>query len=969
VADEHLIPRPRTYVGTDGFRSVLDEHQRLAVNLIIESFKRGDEGFVLADGVGVGNSFELLGAMESLRRLSNGKLLLIVPNTLKSQIKGGTGGFVKAAKMMGVPLSAFEIASYEDLRRGLAGKGDYAAAIFDEAHNLKNWESKKSLAARDVRAKYRIYCTATPTDRPVGLAYFAADVTGQSVETVMTQFGIQMVPKTGTDGRPILDDDGNPVVTPEPMDGLTWFEVQRNIIRFRQQLVKSGQILRREYPFYGKIRVSRGTLSEDQMRGLQKVADWWDQRIAQARGRYARNLKGQKLMEISRLAEAWKLADALAFIEDKLQDPNAKVTIIAEGVNPTVIKGLDSRMMPGLLGSLALKLSERNIPFARIYGNTDPSGEIAKFQAPIKGGRRPIGAQPVRVALMSPLKGGVGVDLDDQIGTEPRHVFIATMNFAGDAIHQMLGRFSRRDTKSPASVYFHFLATEADVRRERIARNKITTIESIVRGEDVDIARPLIGTDDEEGIVREKSPSFNRPSALQKLWDKYDDTGEYTIRDLVDAVDQLLVEEPNTPQADALEQAVRDYRDAVREDRQEWGERGGLSEDAEEMFAAAVKSALAGKPFALQSESIEEKQAREEMEAVAKQRRADRENLEAQINRKLTGTTGDLGQKDMFGGDDLFAREPEGEFNRRKIEPWPEDFPRLVQMTNASTLTSHPDYDAAKHGDRDAAARVVNDVIKPDKLREIAKNHPNAVIVFVHAEEAAGRNALPMVFANAFSAITGLPTIADIVQSTEPDRTGKGNDYRMAFRPKFDGPVEAGRDYILVDDLSAMGGTFGELRYHIETNGGKVVAVTSLAGGRVSHQVAMLPETKLALEQKYGIDSLRELTRELGLYDGQYEALTEREAGWLLARSGAYEARDRIAAARRAGGVGLLQKNVRPSVSDQSASGRETDAPVAQPVTPKRDPILAALAASRAVIQQATYVDSKTRNDLISQLN
>ena len=48
-----------------------------------------------------------------------------------------------------------------------------------------------------------------------------------------------------------------------------------------------------------------------------------------------------------------------------------------------------------------------------------------------------------------------------------------------------------------------------------------------------------------------------------------------------------------------------------------------------------------------------------------------------------------------------------------------------------------------------------------------------------------------------------------------------------------------------------MGGTLGELREHIESRGGKIGAITTLAAAQFSAQIALTPKTKLALETKF----------------------------------------------------------------------------------------------------------------------
>ncbi|MCC6685624.1 MAG: phosphoribosyltransferase, partial [Fimbriimonadaceae bacterium] len=139
---------------------------------------------------------------------------------------------------------------------------------------------------------------------------------------------------------------------------------------------------------------------------------------------------------------------------------------------------------------------------------------------------------------------------------------------------------------------------------------------------------------------------------------------------------------------------------------------------------------------------------------------------------------------------------------KREARPWPEDF-KVAPMTTGAKLKSHPDYVAAKSGDRDAALRVVTDLAKPEKLREMAARHPDAIVVAVHAEEASGFNQIPRKFADYIGYVTGLEVDPSIVQSNRAGRTGQGDWYRMGNRPEFDGEVQPGRKYIIVDDVVA----------------------------------------------------------------------------------------------------------------------------------------------------------------------
>lgn len=252
------------------------------------------------------------------------------------------------------------------------------------------------------------------------------------------------------------------------------------------------------------------------------------------------------------------------------------------------------------------------------------------------------------------------------------------------------------------------------------------------------------------------------------------------------------------------------------------------------------------------------------------------------------------------------------------VGAWPEGFPNVIVQTTVSKMKRHPDYKAAKGGNREAAQRLVYDLLtgkkQREKIHDLAKAYPEAIVVAPHAIEASGKNKIPETYAAYIEERTGLKFEQSIVQSNIIGRTGSGAWYRMAFRPKFDGEVETGKTYILVDDVVTQGGTLSELRYYIEKHGGKVVCMTTLGQSQFSANIALTSKTKLALEEKFGIIKLGSFLKENGLYEGNHEALTESEARTLLHSKGLDAARDRIAAERQArdrdGSSGILRKAI-----------------------------------------------------------
>ena len=212
---------------------------------------------------------------------------------------------------------------------------------------------------------------------------------------------------------------------------------------------------------------------------------------------------------------------------------------------------------------------------------------------------------------------------------------------------------------------------------------------------------------------------------------------------------------------------------------------------------------------------------------------------------------------------------------RRPIE-------KIRLMTSPAKLKSHPDYKVAKAGDSQAAVRVAAAVVKPDKIRALAADHPDAVLVPVRAEEAAGANQLPVALAGVIRRITGLEVDHGIVQSVRAHRTGKGRAYRMEHRPQFKGDAVAGREYILIDDMATMGGTLGELRHYIESRGGIVVDAVTLAAAQFGNVFGLTPQTEAGLLARAGVNYLRQFLKERGLYGGNWKYLSEGEGRAVL---------------------------------------------------------------------------------------
>lgn len=255
----------------------------------------------------------------------------------------------------------------------------------------------------------------------------------------------------------------------------------------------------------------------------------------------------------------------------------------------------------------------------------------------------------------------------------------------------------------------------------------------------------------------------------------------------------------------------------------------------------------------------------------------------------------------VASGPEMQADEPsviEDSPSRHRPNQWPQDFPRVFIHTNVKTLRAHPRYKEAKSGDVEAAFQVVRSLAKPHRLAELRGRFPGAIVVSVHAEEMAGRNQIPLALAEAI-ADDDLEVDVEIVQRNRTFHTDASAATRFLERPEFDGEVRAGARYIIVDDVTTSGSTLAALRDYIEAGGGTVVAASTLATTSTAStgyggQLAMLPETRAKLVEKFDANELSELLSSYGFPSP--DSLTNSQARYLTGFKDVDSIRNRLAA-------------------------------------------------------------------------
>lgn len=246
--------------------------------------------------------------------------------------------------------------------------------------------------------------------------------------------------------------------------------------------------------------------------------------------------------------------------------------------------------------------------------------------------------------------------------------------------------------------------------------------------------------------------------------------------------------------------------------------------------------------------------------------------------------------------------------NKTLRTPWQKDFPDVVLHARLGDATAHRDYEAAKGGDKDAAYRLVSDILTKDavdKIRNIIGNR-EVLLAAVHAEEASGRNKIPQAMADILGKVLHQEVATGIVQTKRVGRTGQDGFGRLANQPEFSGNVRSDLPYFIVDDTLTQGGTLAGLKGYIESHGGRVIGASALTGKQYSARMALSPRTLSQLREHFGGTGLENWWKQQHGYD--FDGLTESEANYLLRAGDADKIRDRVTATRSAGDSPVLSE-------------------------------------------------------------
>ena len=205
--------------------------------------------------------------------------------------------------------------------------------------------------------------------------------------------------------------------------------------------------------------------------------------------------------------------------------------------------------------------------------------------------------------------------------------------------------------------------------------------------------------------------------------------------------------------------------------------------------------------------------------------------------------------------------------------------PNLQKMGEQFNLTSgqclhwHPDYEKAKkNGDADAALQAILTVTSDQRLMDLQQKIAGRDVIFLAPfvpKADGGRNMLPITFAHFLAKRFGAQVADNVRQVARVGRKEMDGLDRLLHQPSFAGTIQPGRNYVLVDDNTTLGGTAATLRSFVEKNGGKVTCLASLT---IAHHIPDSANT----HQLGAHDLLRVLKSNIAATPAQIKILEKR---------------------------------------------------------------------------------------------
>lgn len=227
-----------------------------------------------------------------------------------------------------------------------------------------------------------------------------------------------------------------------------------------------------------------------------------------------------------------------------------------------------------------------------------------------------------------------------------------------------------------------------------------------------------------------------------------------------------------------------------------------------------------------------------------------------------------------------------------RVWPIPSGIEPYWLFDTDASLKQHSHYRDSKAGEWESAVELVADLAFIDIWRLRARFGKDSIFVAPFAREASGDNAIPVVLAAFCAEICGGKIDSDIVQVTKVYHTGADPMERLALRPSFEGDVYEGKSYILVDDVTSLGGTLAELASYIQSKGGIIKDILVLVNAGRTKSIHPAKKQLRLLKERYPHDIK-------DIFGIEVDALTANEAGYLVGFRSVDEIRNRLSAAKK----------------------------------------------------------------------
>jgi|GEM_PF-3305563 len=477
----------------------LNSAQHVGVAKALAAMDKG-EGFLMADGTGVGKTRQVLAVAARYARQGKKVLILAPAEVLKAKKRQGawtiSGSYVDDGAQMGVSLKFLPSSSRGkpagELDPGVIHISTYykvahqpvdenTILISDEAHKFKSaFASQTGQAGINHAAKAAavLFATATPGDKPIHLLYLdrIGIREGKPQDQFMKDLGMTAVkqkfrlkdPKTG---------EWKDVTKTVYSHGASKKKTYRLMEELFERVTRKGNIIRREIDMTGMdIQFRDVPLGEETKEMLDRIAEAkWPNRAVM-------------LQHQRRQQEPDKLPAAQELIQSELAAGRSVVVFAArvnfsEAAVKTKIRdlngeelGIEKEVIASSEGTLKLLrswLQDQNIPYAEVHGAAEKGAaeEMDRFQS-----------GQVNVMIATPEAGGTGINLDDRTGSRPRTMIVITAPFDSINNVQMVGRIHRVTTKSQGRVIYLFSDQAVDDWNKSIIGTKMKMLGAQVSG-------------------------------------------------------------------------------------------------------------------------------------------------------------------------------------------------------------------------------------------------------------------------------------------------------------------------------------------------------------------------------------------------------------------------------------------------------------------------------------------------------